>query len=135
MTPDPLGYPLFVYGTLLSGCRSSEAEKLLDGARLLGHASLRGFLYRVAAYPGLVLAEAAAPVHGELYQLASSAQLAALDAWEEAVPLTGTTAEYLRCLVTVESTAPGSRQAWVYLYNRPVAGLPRIAAWPASAVD
>jgi gamma-glutamylcyclotransferase (GGCT)/AIG2-like uncharacterized protein YtfP len=135
VTPDPLRYPLFVYGTLLSGCRSAEAERLLAGARLVGQASLRGFLYRVAAYPGLLLAEAAAPVTGELYQLVSPAQLAALDAWENATPAGSSAAEYLRSLVTVESKSGAIQQAWVYLYNRPVAGLARLSTWPASAMD
>jgi gamma-glutamylcyclotransferase (GGCT)/AIG2-like uncharacterized protein YtfP len=135
VTPDPLSYPLFVYGTLRAGCRSVEAERLMVGARLLSHGSLRGCLYRVGEYPGLVLADTADPVSGELYWLVSTAQLSALDAWETADADGDSLAEYRRCLVTVHLSSGAAQLAWVYLFKRPVAGLRQLSEWPEPTVD
>lgn len=102
---------LFVYGTLRAG---QSNAKMLDG---LGHysgaAAMRGTLYRIAAYPGLV--DGDAEVRGELFELAAPERsLAVLDAFEGE--------DYGR--VEREAIRPdGSRiRAWVYLYRGETGG-------------
>src|SRR4029078_4068253 len=60
---------LFVYGTLRRSAAHPMHALLRETASLLGDARVRGVLYRVAEYPGLVLDAGAGWVLGELYRL------------------------------------------------------------------
>lgn len=59
---------VFVYGTLRQGGRRALPELFL-GARFVGRAQVRGWLYDFGAYPGLVLDEAGGLATGEVYEL------------------------------------------------------------------
>ena len=72
------GTRVFVYGTLRMG-GSNHAR--MRGARFVGPAEVRGRLYRVGAYPGLILDETAGGVSGEVYEVDDNL-LAELDAFE-----------------------------------------------------
>jgi gamma-glutamylcyclotransferase (GGCT)/AIG2-like uncharacterized protein YtfP len=71
---------IFVYGTLRRG--GSNAFRM-DGSRFIGPATVRGRLYHIDWYPGLVLDPGARKVIGEIHQVGAG-QLAALDAFEGA---------------------------------------------------
>jgi gamma-glutamylcyclotransferase (GGCT)/AIG2-like uncharacterized protein YtfP len=74
---------LFVYGSLRRDAEG-RAHPLLAGATYLGAAAVRGALYQVDWYPGLVLG-GEGDVHGELYEIPLAhvdAMLAALDDYE-----------------------------------------------------
>ncbi|MFB8786923.1 gamma-glutamylcyclotransferase family protein, partial [Pasteurella multocida] len=76
---------LFVYGTLMSHTRTAKALRLGRAAELIGPATLRGLLYRISWYPGLV--EGDGRVHGEVHRLKDpAASLVWLDAYESIVP-------------------------------------------------
>jgi gamma-glutamylcyclotransferase (GGCT)/AIG2-like uncharacterized protein YtfP len=111
---------LFVYGTLRSRFQNRYARMLAEEGRLLGGAQVLGRLYDLGRYPGME--QSSAPeerVAGELYELRDGAlTLGALDEYEGA--------EFTRVTATVHLESGEQMAAWVYVYNRPVAGERRI---------
>lgn len=122
------GY-LFVYGTLTQAAGHPMAGHLARHARYAGPATFQGRLYRVAAYPGVVASDDAADqVHGELYELADADVLFAfLDVYEGCAADDPQPHEYVRVQRSVSAGAKPAK-AWIYLYNRPVGKLARIAS-------
>jgi len=103
---------LFVYGTLRKG---GSNHHRMAGAMALGAATVRGRLFHVDWYPGLVLDESGIEVRGELYEV-DAATLAALDEFEGG--------EYQRVRQTVDAGAPVT--AWIWEFRMPVDGLREI---------
>lgn len=104
---------LAVYGTLLGGG---------EGLEVLGPCRIRGVLYDLGGVPGLV--EADGVVRGELLRVASEEVLGALDDYELYDPGRPQESVYVRR--RVELVEPAGTEAWVYVYNRPVAGAPPV---------
>ncbi len=102
----------FVYGTLR---RSGSNHWRMDGAEFVGETSLRGRLYRVDWYPGLVLDSEAGEVFGEVFTLSGVEQLQMLDDYEGQ--------EYQRMLVQT-SCGP----AWCWEFIRSCEGLEQLAS-------
>jgi gamma-glutamylcyclotransferase (GGCT)/AIG2-like uncharacterized protein YtfP len=118
---------LFAYGTLRdAGLRA----RVLRGApsREIGGGSIAGALYDVGEYPGLVAGDDR--VAGIVVELADDASLARLDEYEDVAA-----GLYVRRRTTVRRDEGGDLEAWVYLYNRGVAGRRRIDAWPLNTVN
>src|ERR1041385_1872420 len=118
---------LFVYGTLMRGYDNPAAKLLSRDAAFCGEARCQGRLYLVTYYPALVLSDDAGDiVSGELFRLPTpAASLAVLDDYEGcALPQP----RYLRQLLPVTREDGSIREAWMYIYNRPVAQLKRIAS-------
>jgi gamma-glutamylcyclotransferase (GGCT)/AIG2-like uncharacterized protein YtfP len=132
---------LFVYGTLMSTSGSvmgqAPRERLQRESVSRGAASIRGRLYDLGRYPGLVEDAAGEHVvHGEAYELASAEQsLRWLDSYEGIVSGPHAHNEYERAERTIMLAAGGEATAWVYLYRRPVLETRRIAdgRWPGMA--
>jgi gamma-glutamylcyclotransferase (GGCT)/AIG2-like uncharacterized protein YtfP len=104
---------LFVYGTLRSECPHPMARTLAKSAELVGAARIRGRLYQVASYPGLILSDGAEEwVKGEVHRLSDPlALLPPLDDYEGF--------EFER-VVTEATLSDGSRsRCWVYVYRDP----------------
>jgi gamma-glutamylcyclotransferase (GGCT)/AIG2-like uncharacterized protein YtfP len=121
---------LFVYGTLMRGFDHPMAKLLSANADFLGEATCRGRLYLVRHYPGLVLSDDARDiVHGELFALrAPDALLAEFDMYEACGEGFEPPTEYVRQMLAVRLADGSSRTAWTYVYNWPVAKLPRIGS-------
>ena len=121
---------LFVYGTLMRDFDHPMARLLSRSADFIGTARCRGRLYLVRHYPGLVLSEAEADVvFGELYRLRQPAELLAeFDMYEACGDGFAPPTEYLRQRLPVTSGEGEVSEAWTYIYNWPVAHLPRIAS-------
>jgi gamma-glutamylcyclotransferase (GGCT)/AIG2-like uncharacterized protein YtfP len=120
---------LFVYGTLMRGFDHPMARLLSAHADFLGEAQCRGRLYLVKYYPGLVLSDDAADVvHGEVYRLrAPDELLREFDMYEACGEGFAPPTEYLRRMLQVAIAAGEAwSQAWTYVYNWPIDGLPRI---------
>jgi gamma-glutamylcyclotransferase (GGCT)/AIG2-like uncharacterized protein YtfP len=115
---------LFVFYGMLKAHAAGHPEDLgLAGAgRYLGPCRIRGALYDLGAYPGLLPGEQLC--HGELYQVDKPEIAEALDAFEDLVPDDPNGSLYLRCPVPVLDTsgAATGQTAWAYLYNRSAAG-------------
>jgi gamma-glutamylcyclotransferase (GGCT)/AIG2-like uncharacterized protein YtfP len=126
---------LFVYGTLMRDFDHPMAQLLSRSADFIGEARCAGRLYLVKHYPGLVLSDAADElVFGELYRLTQpEALLREFDMYEACGEGFAEPTEYIRRVlpVTLADGAAGeasTSEAWTYLYNWPVAHLPRIAS-------
>jgi len=121
---------LFVYGTLMRGFGHPMAQLLSRGADFLGEARCRGRLYLVKHYPGLVLSDDADDVVlGELFRLRSPAELLReFDMYEACGEGFSEPTEYVRRMLPVARDDGAASEAWTYIYNWPVAGLPRIAS-------
>jgi gamma-glutamylcyclotransferase (GGCT)/AIG2-like uncharacterized protein YtfP len=119
---------LFVYGTLMRGFDHPMAKLLSRSAALIGEARCRGRLYRVKHYPGLVLSDDANDVvFGELYRLYAPGELLReFDIYEACGEGFAAPTEYVRQVLPVTVADGQAEEAWTYLYNWPVAHLPRI---------
>jgi gamma-glutamylcyclotransferase (GGCT)/AIG2-like uncharacterized protein YtfP len=123
---------LFVYGTLMRDFDHPMAQLLSRSADFIGEARCAGRLYLVKHYPGLVLSDVSDEVvFGELYRLTQpEALLREFDMYEACGEGFAEPTEYIRRLLPVTLTdgeSPTS-EAWTYIYNWPVAHLPRIAS-------
>jgi len=121
---------LFVYGTLMRGFDHPMATLLRQAADFIGEARCRGRLYRVKHYPGLVLSDDADDVvFGEVYRLRQPKELLReFDMYEACGEGFAEPAEYVRQMRPVTSGDGAVSEAWTYIYNWPVAHLPRIAS-------
>jgi gamma-glutamylcyclotransferase (GGCT)/AIG2-like uncharacterized protein YtfP len=121
---------LFVYGTLMRGFDHPMAQLLSRSADLIGEARCRGRLYLVKHYPGLVRSDDPTEVvFGELYSLRQpEALLREFDMYEACGAGFAEPTEYIRQMLSVTSDEDAASEAWTYLYNWPVAHLPRIAS-------
>ena len=121
---------LFVYGTLMRGFDHPMAKLLSRSAEFLGEAQCRGRLYLIKHYPGLVLSEEPDDiVFGELYRLrARDELLGEFDMYEACGEGFPEPTEYLRQMLQVTLADGALGEAWTYVYNWPVTGLPHIAS-------
>jgi len=121
---------LFVYGTLMRGFDHPMAQLLSRSAEFLGQARCRGRLYLVKHYPGLLLSDDATDiVFGELYRLHRPDELLReLDMYEACGEGFAAPTEYIRQMLEVARDDGSAIEAWTYIYNWPVAGLPRIVS-------
>ena len=121
---------LFVYGTLMRDFDHPMAQLLSRSAEFIGEARCRGRLYLVKHYPGLLLSDAADEVvFGELYRLTQpEALLREFDMYEACGEGFAEPTEYIRRILPVTLQDGAVTEAWTYLYNWPVAHLPRIAS-------
>jgi gamma-glutamylcyclotransferase (GGCT)/AIG2-like uncharacterized protein YtfP len=121
---------LFVYGTLMRDFDHPMAQLLSRSADFIGEARCAGRLYLVKHYPGLVLSDAADEfVFGELYRLTQpEALLREFDMYEACGEGFAEPTEYIRRVLPVTLEDGAVAEAWTYLYNWPIAHLPRIAS-------
>jgi gamma-glutamylcyclotransferase (GGCT)/AIG2-like uncharacterized protein YtfP len=121
---------LFVYGTLMRGFDHPMAQLLSRSADFIGAAHCCGRLYLVKHYPGLVLSDDAGDVvFGELYRLRQpEALLREFDMDEACGEGFAEPTEYIRQILSVTPDEGAASEAWTYIYNWPVAHLPRIAS-------
>lgn len=100
---------VFVYGTLRrGGLRAMPA--VFPGAKLVGTATVRGRLYDLGEYPGLLLGASASRVAGEVYEV-DDETLGEMDAVEASD-------DYRRRRVEVSLDAGVSSACWVYVGER-----------------
>jgi gamma-glutamylcyclotransferase (GGCT)/AIG2-like uncharacterized protein YtfP len=115
---------LFVYGTLRRKPSPRTKKKSLGKAhqRFLinspycGEASVKGYLYSLGEYPGLILDETSTlNIKGEIFQIEES-DLHKLDEYEEIDPLS-TNNEYQRIQTEITADSGERFLAWVYILN------------------
>lgn len=121
---------LFVYGTLRPDRSPTAVRDVVGGLRAVGDATLRGRLYGLGEYPGLLLDDHADLVHGHLLELAPqdvSAVWMRLDAYEGFVPSEPSRSLFRRekCTAQCHGTPV---ECWVYVYNGGVDETRRIAS-------
>lgn len=119
---------IFVYGTLRRGCSSGAHRRYLGEAELIGPGKVRGLLYQVNIYPGLVLNAEDQWIQGEVYELPNRATLTALDDYEGVGGQFEEPMEYRREVVEVVLEEGEAIKAWTYVYNWPLKNLAPIAS-------
>lgn len=112
---------LFAYGSLRAGSGHPMHDRLAAAGTFLGHGTMRGLLVAVddARYPGLVEAEPATDVHGDVWTVHDRNLWATLDDYEGD--------EYVRRRRPIGLRDGGTVEAWVYLFVASWRGLPTIA--------
>ena len=104
---------VFVYGTLRPALATGEPSMLIASLQQDGPATVRGQLFDLGDYPGLV--DGPGSVYGDLLLVETTAHLTSLDAYEEcdrACPL------YRRETTTARRPDGQEVTAWVYRYCR-----------------
>lgn len=123
---EPNLHYVFVYGTLRSACQTGAHKQYLRGADFISPAKIRGQLYMVDYYPGLVLSETENWAIGEIYLLEDEAQLHDLDVYEGCAKKSPQPHEYERRMTQVVLTSGEEMAAWVYVYQQETQHLPII---------
>ena len=111
---------LFVCGTLRSNMQNEWSRLLAARAELLGPAKMRGALFDLGSYPGMI-ASADAPgfVIGEVFKLNGAAgTFFELDRYEGE--------DFERRIVSVTRSDGREMEAWAYLYKIDTSGKPPI---------
>lgn len=121
---------LFVYGTLREDAGHEMYHVLAQHAVYVGAATVRGELYSLGDYPGLVpRPDTTDVIKGEVYEIRNEAlerTLTVLDDYEGLGPEDPLPHEYRRELVHVTLGDGRQLEAWAYVVNRPLEGLGRI---------
>jgi gamma-glutamylcyclotransferase (GGCT)/AIG2-like uncharacterized protein YtfP len=117
---------LFVYGTLRKECETGAHKEYLRSADFVSPAKIRGQLFMVDYYPGLVLSETEHWAMGEIYLLADDNQLHDLDVYEGCAKKSPKPHEYERRMTQVVLTSGEALNAWVYVYKQDTQNLPLI---------
>jgi len=117
---------LFVYGTLLQ-LGNEFADYLNQQCTYITSGKIRGILYDIGEYPGLVIpGDAEHYTYGSVFKLRHPKEnLRAIDDYEGFGPGQEQPNLFVRVIKPVE-TNNDIIEAWVYLYNLPVADLPQI---------
>lgn len=121
MSEVQAGDAFAVYGLLRKGASGFARFGLDTAFRPLRPCRIPGVIHDLGGYPGLVLGEG--EVVGELFAVTDPAVIPQLDAFEDYDPDAPDNSRYLR--VRIRLLSP-DRQAWVYVWNRPVSGYPRV---------
>lgn len=120
---------LFVYGSLRKALDGSLHALLKNQAVFINAARLPGKLYLIDSYPGLVSTPtfSSFEVQGEVYRLKQPERLLQnLDEYEECAEHFPLPHEYKRLIKSVTLSGGQHLTCWVYVYNRPAAGLKHI---------
>ncbi len=112
---------MFVYGTLRRTTNTQMYRHFIaEHGEFLGAARIRGQIYKIHHYPGVVLSDNPDDiVVGELYRIRNiAAVLPAIDEYEGCSDDFPRPTRFIRDTVEVELIDYGVHDAWIYLYNR-----------------
>jgi len=115
---------LFVYGTLRRGYAHRFAHWLEEKAHFVGPGRMRGRLYRIRSYVGLVPSKAGDEwVRGDVYHLKRPAEIyRVLDEYEGCGPNDAQPHEFGRTVLPVILESDRVQMASVYVYQRRIGG-------------
>jgi gamma-glutamylcyclotransferase (GGCT)/AIG2-like uncharacterized protein YtfP len=121
---------LFVYGTLRRDIGNSMFHLLARHARLVGYGRIRGRLWDLGDYPGVVLStDDDRWVRGEVYAIDNENDvLARLDEYEGCGPQDPRPHEFERVMCEVRLDDGKTTDAWVYEYKGGLEGKQEIAS-------
>jgi gamma-glutamylcyclotransferase (GGCT)/AIG2-like uncharacterized protein YtfP len=111
---------LFAYGSLQPGCAPMYIATVAAKLRPVGTGFVRGALYDLGEYPAAVPdASSKHRIAGTVLQLPEDASfLRQLDDYEGFDPQMPEASEFVRERQSVEMTAGGALECWIYRYNR-----------------
>ncbi|MGB7158639.1 MAG: gamma-glutamylcyclotransferase family protein [Tepidisphaeraceae bacterium] len=108
---------LFAYGTLIPGCEPAHMSDLCARMETLGDATVRGLLYDLGRYPGVV--EGDGFVRGIVLRVPPDAW-DRLDAYEGCPVPGGGDGLFRRITTRAQLDAGGEVACWLYVYARDV---------------
>jgi len=122
------GQYLFVYGSLLPGQAPAEIAPTVDRLKTVGDGFVRGRLYELGEYPGLVLDETGEKIPGKIFRLPEEPEvLKRLDDYEEFDPDQPEGSLFVRQKLTVTRSGQNRKlTCWVYVYNPHAGAVPAI---------
>jgi gamma-glutamylcyclotransferase (GGCT)/AIG2-like uncharacterized protein YtfP len=116
---------IFVYGTLRRGASNHHR---LKGAVWRGAATVRGVLYQVSWYPGLVLRDdQVGRVRGDCFEVPVGL-MGELDAFEGLPPGSLCGEEYERVRIDIDLVDGESIRAWAWLWRAGTDGLSKVGS-------
>jgi gamma-glutamylcyclotransferase (GGCT)/AIG2-like uncharacterized protein YtfP len=113
---------IFLYGTLRPGHAPPEIAAAVSRLRRIDAGTVRGCLYDLGAYTGMVLDDSASEVRGEVFAVPDAETLARMDAYEGFYPGDAAASLFFRLKTDVALENGPSEACWVYVYNRPLPG-------------
>lgn len=119
---------LFVYGSLRSSGEVPERiAHLVRRFHRVGQATVQGRLYDFGKHCGGILeADTAMNVHGELVELPDEEMLRELDRYEEIDLVDPSNSLFARKRTKALLADGSSQDAWIYVYNKPPGDAPLI---------
>ncbi len=117
---------LFIYGTLLPGQEPDRLKAVCARLNMRGRAVLRGNLYDLGEFPGLVLNDGG-EVHGVLAKVPGDLW-PVLDDYENCPGPGLDDGLFLRVIASAQMDDGTEVPCWVYVYGRSVAGRAEIAS-------
>jgi len=110
---------LFIYGTLHPDRAPDEIADAARALRPIARGTIRGKLYDLGEFPGVVLDAATGEmISGEVFAISDAETLARLDRYEDYRPRDPDNSLFLRVQTTVTLDAGSIESCWVYVYNR-----------------
>lgn len=111
---------LFVYGTLHPERAPEEIADVVEKLRPVGHGTIRGTLYDLGEYPGVVVdGPRRQKIPGSVFTLPEDPKaLAELDRYEEFHPADPAKSLFIRAKRMVTLANGTRRLCWVYVYNQ-----------------
>lgn len=120
---------LMVYGTLHPRLAPERLSDITGRMKLVGPATVRGRLYSLGRFPGLVLDPAGRLVHGYVFELPPGPEvLTRLDRYEGYEASMPDRSLFVRVSCEPLDALGGSLSAWVYVYNQPLDGAAEVAS-------
>ena len=117
---------LFVYGSLMGDIDTSIARLLKNNSVFLGLAQVKGTLYDLGSYPGLIVdPKAPYQIQGHLFRMHRPNYLLPFLDEYEGTANPNVPNEYRRELIQLDFESK-RQSCWVYSYNLSVDGLPII---------
>jgi len=113
---------IFLYGTLRPGHAPREIADAVSRLRRIGLGTVRGRLYHLGAYPGVVLDDSDSEVRGEVFAVPAPETLAQMDTYEGFYPRDAAASLFLRVKTAVALEGGASEACWIYIYNGPLPG-------------
>jgi gamma-glutamylcyclotransferase (GGCT)/AIG2-like uncharacterized protein YtfP len=128
---------LFIYGTLHPDRAPREIAAAARRLTSLGRATLRARLLDLGEYPGVILDDTAALIHGELFTVPDAAMLTTLDTYEDFRPHDPTNSLFLREKTVVTLDDGSEKSCWVYVWNgdKPAASPAEQHEWDSKRGD
>jgi gamma-glutamylcyclotransferase (GGCT)/AIG2-like uncharacterized protein YtfP len=110
---------LFAYGTLIPGCEPAQMKSICSRLDLVGEATVRGILYDLGAFPGVV--EGDGIVRGVVLRVPPDAWVA-MDAYEGCLIPGGEGGLFKRIATRATLDTGEGIDCWLYVYARDVGG-------------
>lgn len=132
---------LFAYGSLRAALVPPEVNGLVRHCRPVGQARVRGRLYDLIDFPGLILDPTAEEVVGEVYELPDDETvLAGIDAYEEYSPENPAAGLFVRVQHSVLLSDGKQLTCWIYVLKQDPGAVPLVVggdyvAWRAGQAE